>query len=98
MDVTEGRNGGVRLARDPSDINLGHVVRKTEPNFRIVECFDMETNTCPIVPVCRLQGVLSNALEGFFSVLDGYNLADLSKTPRGRSLSKYLHIENTRPS
>ena len=94
VEVTEGRRGGVKLARDPAAINLGEVVRKTEPNFRIVECFDLETNTCPIVPACRLHGVLASALDSFFSVLDGYSLADLGKTPRGQSLSKYLHIEN----
>lgn len=93
VEVAEGRKGGVKLAGDPATINLGQVVRKAEPNFRIVECFDLETNTCPIVPVCRLRGVLSSALEGFFAVLDGYSLADLGRKQRGRSLSRYLQIE-----
>jgi Rrf2 family nitric oxide-sensitive transcriptional repressor len=91
--VSEGRNGGVRLAADPSKINLGAVVRKTEPNFKIVECFDLETNTCPIVPICKLRGVLGKALEGFFDVLAGYTLADLTSHSRGRSLAQYLKIE-----
>jgi Rrf2 family nitric oxide-sensitive transcriptional repressor len=93
VEVSEGRSGGVKLARDPATINLGDVVRKAEPNFRIVECFDLETNTCPIVPVCRLRGVLAKALEGFFSVLDNCSLADLVSTRPGRSLSQFLQIE-----
>jgi Rrf2 family nitric oxide-sensitive transcriptional repressor len=92
VEVAEGRGGGVKLAKPPAAINLGDVVRRAEPSFRIVECFDAETNTCPIVPVCRLRGVLSKALESFFAVLDEYTLADLTATSRGKSLSQYLQI------
>jgi Rrf2 family nitric oxide-sensitive transcriptional repressor len=94
VEVTEGRNGGVRLAAEPSKINVGQVVRKAEASFKIVECFDQETNTCPIVPVCKLRGVLHQALEGFFAVLDGYTLAELLSHSRGRSLTQYLQIES----
>jgi Rrf2 family nitric oxide-sensitive transcriptional repressor len=86
----------VKLAHDPAAINLGQVVRKAEPSFRIVECFDLESNTCPIVPVCRLRGVLGQALEGFFAVLDGYSLADLASGNRRGALAAYLQIGNAR--
>jgi Rrf2 family nitric oxide-sensitive transcriptional repressor len=92
VKASAGRTGGVRLARDPALINLGDVVRKAESSFRIVECFDQESNTCPIVPVCRLRDVLTKALESFFSVLDAYSLADLASSPRGQSLAGYLQI------
>jgi Rrf2 family nitric oxide-sensitive transcriptional repressor len=92
VEVTEGRAGGVRLLRDPASVNLGQVVRATEASFRIVECFEPETNTCPIVPVCRLRGVLSRALDGFFAVLDACTLADLVGPGAQRSLAKYLQI------
>jgi len=92
VKVSEGRNGGVRLSGKPAAINLGHVLRTTEPGFRIVECFDPETNTCPIASACRLKGVLSTALAGFFSVLDNYSLADLAHTGRGAGITKYLQI------
>ena len=98
VEVSEGRKGGVKLARDPATINLGQVVRKAEPGFRIVECFDLETNTCPIVPVCRLRGVLSKALDSFFAVLDGCSLAELCGTPGRRKLAKYLQIERAAPA
>jgi Rrf2 family nitric oxide-sensitive transcriptional repressor len=92
VNVSAGRKGGASLARSPREINLGQVVRKAEPNFRIVECFDREANTCPIVPVCKLKGVLGDALEGFFRVLDGYTLADLVSMPGGQRMSSLLHI------
>lgn len=93
IEVTEGRYGGARLMREPADINLGDVVRRAEPGFRIVECFDSAKNTCPIVPACRLKNVLHQALASFFAVLDGYSLADLSRTSE---LSKYLQIAPAR--
>jgi Rrf2 family nitric oxide-sensitive transcriptional repressor len=92
VKVTEGRGGGVKLARDPAAINLSQVVRATEPNFRIVECFEPETNTCPIVPACRLRGVLAKALDQFMAVLDECSLADIA-SKRG-NISKYLQIES----
>jgi Rrf2 family nitric oxide-sensitive transcriptional repressor len=96
VEVSEGRNGGVRLAAEPSTINLGQVVRKAEPSFQIVECFDLKTNTCPIVPIFKLRGILSKALESFFSALDAYVLSDLVSHDHGRTLAQYLNIEPAR--
>ncbi|WP_191562530.1 RrF2 family transcriptional regulator [Metabacillus idriensis] len=79
IETIRGRNGGIRLAKDPADINIGYIVRKTEDDFNLVECFDPERNTCPISPVCTLRGVLSKALQAYFEVLDGFTLADLVK-------------------
>jgi Rrf2 family nitric oxide-sensitive transcriptional repressor len=84
IKISLGRNGGVELARLPEEIRVGDVVCVTEETFRLVECHDKEKNTCPIVPVCGLKGVLSNALRVFLGELDRHTLADLVK-PRSRS-------------
>jgi Rrf2 family nitric oxide-sensitive transcriptional repressor len=73
---TRGRGGGLRLNRPPSMINIGALVRATEPHFDLVECFDRKTNTCPIEPACGLKGVLRNAQAAFLKVLDDRTLAD----------------------
>ena len=83
VNVTVGRTGGVVLARPPKEIRLGAVVRATEASFRLVECHDVENNTCPIVPVCGLKGLLDTALGAFLTELDTHTLADLVK-PRSR--------------
>lgn len=72
-----GRYGGVRLAKDPKDINVGELLRWTEDNRQHVECFDADTNQCSIAPACGLRSVLGEALEAYFAVLDRYSLADL---------------------
>jgi Rrf2 family nitric oxide-sensitive transcriptional repressor len=94
VNAATGRSGGITLACDPGRINIGEVVRKTEPNFRIVECFDAKENTCRIVPVCTLRGVLSKALESFFDTLDGYTLADLVRMKGNQRLSDFLPLRS----
>ncbi|MCP3139869.1 RrF2 family transcriptional regulator [Pyxidicoccus xibeiensis] len=77
VDARAGRSGGVTLACEPKDINVGKVLRAAEPDFHLVECFDRERNACPITPACGLKGVLAEAREAFLAVLDRYTLADL---------------------
>ena len=79
--VSVGRAGGVQLAGDPGTMRLGQIVRKTEASFRLVECHDEVHNTCPIVPVCGLKGMLDSALECLLAELDRYTLGDLVKDP-----------------
>lgn len=74
-----GRTGGVKLARPADSFTLGDVVRLTEPDFHLVECFNEVDNTCPIISVCSLKGVLKKANSAFLGVLDSFTLADLVK-------------------
>ncbi len=90
ITTTRGRGGGMMLAHKPEDICLGEVVRRTEPNFNMVECFDKETNTCPISPCCILIKGLKVARKAFLDVLDSFTLADAVKN--GDELSQYLYI------
>lgn len=87
---TRGKGGGLSLARAPEQINIGDVVRNTEANFDIVECFDGKQRNCPITTVCRLKGVLSDAANAFLGVLDGYTLADVLKNEQ--KLSAVLRV------
>ena len=77
VEGQRGRGGGMRLAMLPSEINVGWLVRQTEPHFDLVECFDAETNTCPIAPACGLKGALQRAQQAFLEVLDQYTLDQL---------------------
>jgi Rrf2 family nitric oxide-sensitive transcriptional repressor len=94
--VNPGRAGGVSLAREADQIKLGDVIRNAETNLQVVECFDVSTNTCPILPVCQLKPVLSEALNAFLGVLDRYTLADLLNNSRRRtSLAKLLAVSHS---
>lgn len=84
VESVRGRGGGLRLGKPAAELNVGWLVRKTEPHFDLVECFDPETNTCPIAPACGLKGALFQAQRAFLTVLDGYTLADF--LPHRRAL------------
>jgi len=76
IETIRGRGGGIRLAIDPRTITIGEIVRHTEEDFHLVECFDKENNLCKIAPECQLKGVLYEALQAYLTVLDRYTLDD----------------------
>ncbi|MDT8399752.1 MAG: Rrf2 family transcriptional regulator [Pseudomonadales bacterium] len=81
LATSQGRYGGIRLALDPSEINLRDVVLHFE-NTKIVECFDAQNNTCAIDGMCGLKHVLFLAQKNFMDTLAGYHLSDLIKNPK----------------
>ena len=76
IETIRGRGGGIRLKIRPEHINVGSVVRQTEDDFQLVECFNQNSNQCVLAPACRLKGVLQEALQAYFSVLDRYTIED----------------------
>jgi Rrf2 family nitric oxide-sensitive transcriptional repressor len=81
LETVRGRAGGFRLAQPPDAIRIGAVVRRTEREVVLVECFDPATNSCPLIRACQLRVALQEALAAFFAVLDRYTLADLVRDP-----------------
>lgn len=77
LQGTRGRSGGFRLGRPAEEINLGAVIRVTEPDFDMVECFSPE-GTCVISPICRLPKIIDRALEAMLVVFDDYTLSDIT--------------------
>jgi Rrf2 family transcriptional regulator, nitric oxide-sensitive transcriptional repressor len=90
LNTLRGKGGGIRLASDPAKINLGKLIRKTEEDFSLVECFQEQECLCVIEPACVLKKALRAALAAFFEVLDGYTLADLVKP--SRNLARLLGV------
>lgn len=82
-----GRSGGIVLARQPEDINLGDVIRALEADFALVECFLEEGNSCCLSPSCRLRGVIGEALDAFMDTFSRYTLADLQAPALSRLLA-----------
>jgi Rrf2 family transcriptional regulator, nitric oxide-sensitive transcriptional repressor len=77
VETVRGRSGGIRLGRAPGEIVLGAVVRATEPDFTMVECFDMTQNRCSLSPVCALKNALAGATGAYLQTLDRMTLLDI---------------------
>lgn len=69
-----GRNGGLKLGHEPADINIGAVVRQTEPDFYMASCFDQASAGCMYSSACGLKGALAGATAAFLAVLDELTL------------------------
>ena len=52
-------------------------MQRSETDFRLVECFDPESNQCTLSASCRLKGLFSDALKAYLKELDGVTLAEL---------------------
>ncbi len=89
--TTRGKNGGLRLARAADEIVIGDVVRKMEPDFELLECFNEATDQCVITRSCALKSVLFSARDNFLSQLDQYTVADAVK-PAAKSSPAFKSI------
>ena len=85
-----GHGGGLALAMAPVQIVIGDVVRRTEGGDLPAACFAQDAEPCALDTACRLRGVLGEALQAFYRVLDRYTLADLVRNPQ--VLSRLLFI------
>jgi Rrf2 family transcriptional regulator, nitric oxide-sensitive transcriptional repressor len=88
LETIRGKRGGLRLAKNPEDINLATLIREMEQDWAVVECFQEDGCQCVIAPACVLRKALREALDAFFKSLEGYTLADLLRP--GRSLRRLL--------
>lgn len=87
IETVRGRNGGVRLGKPAEQITLFDVVRVTEDNFAMAECFENDAIDCPLVDNCGVNEALRKALNAFFEVLESYSIADLVEArPNMRNL------------
>lgn len=77
LETQRGRSGGMQLARPDTEIGVGDVLRTFEAGLPFAECFDSESNTCPLRNACLFRDALKDALEAFYSALDRKTLHDL---------------------
>ncbi|MEX2474484.1 Rrf2 family transcriptional regulator [Marinobacter sp.] len=91
IETVRGKKGGMRLHMSPVDINMGILVRESEPDMNIVECFTSK-NACRIAPVCGLQSMFAEALAAFLNTLDNYTLADVIQEQHRPQLLRLLQI------
>jgi Rrf2 family transcriptional regulator, nitric oxide-sensitive transcriptional repressor len=71
-EAVRGRGGGIRLGRDPREINLGDVIETMEPPCPLVDC-----TSCMLVQGCGLPAVLDRASAAFRAEFARHSLADI---------------------
>ncbi|MCW8906111.1 MAG: Rrf2 family transcriptional regulator [Sedimenticola sp.] len=77
VETVRGKGGGFLLAVPAKEINIGRLIRDTEERVSLVACFGDDSNECRIHSACEMKGMLHEALEAFYQVLEKYTLDDL---------------------
>jgi Rrf2 family nitric oxide-sensitive transcriptional repressor len=90
IETVRGKGGGMLLARPAHEVVVGRVVRDCEGAALPAECFSTDGGRCVLTRGCRLKGVLGEAVDAFYAVLDNYTLADVTRNRA--SLAKVLMI------
>ncbi|WP_108659781.1 RrF2 family transcriptional regulator [Acuticoccus kandeliae] len=86
--TVRGRNGGIRLAREPQLTSLGSVVRTFEPRFRDcapAELLTIESAQNDIVER-NLNRALGHGFRAFLTALDQVTIVDLLREDIAASL------------
>ncbi len=78
ITTTKGEGGGLRLSRSPESIRIGDVLRSTEPEHAVIDCF---TQPCPLRGDCLLKQALDEGYAAFFSKMNELTLADVAAIP-----------------
>lgn len=76
IESFRGPKGGHRLAIDPSEINLGQVVRLFEGQTELVQCIT-EPASCTLADECRLRLAWRDATEALYQKLDVITIQNL---------------------
>jgi Rrf2 family nitric oxide-sensitive transcriptional repressor len=90
LENRRGRGGGCRLVLQPNEVRLGHLIRQTEDQLKVMECFDPLTNTCNLNGCCLVKGALAEAMSAFYTSLDRYTLADIALGSERPALTRIL--------
>ncbi|RYL25589.1 RrF2 family transcriptional regulator [Acinetobacter piscicola] len=83
--TTRGKGGGIRLNPSVHSLKLGEMVRILQGQVPIVEC---NTPPCVLRRNCGLKGILDQAVEQFYQVLDQYTVADVLHRSNGTAPSQ----------
>jgi len=95
LETVRGRGGGFRLGRPPQEIVVGDIIRLTEGPLDLVECFNPDKNTCPLIGICKLSRKIQEATQAFMAVLDDLTIADIAHN-RDQLLDRIAPLEHTK--
>ncbi len=66
IKTLQGKGGGLQLIDTTLNYTLAEILKKTESNFYLVECFKQANDHCIIKPHCSIKNILHQALKAFF--------------------------------
>jgi len=89
VESRRGKVGGYRLAKHPSQIKLGDVIRFIEGPIEPIACVDKDYDGCNQINNCTLRGVWRQVAQSTAKIIDSITFEDLLKKSKHNETITY---------
>ena len=90
LRANRGVHGGYILAKDPSDITVGHILRITEGNLSSIACLDSDVNQCKMADTCKTLYMWKGLNKVIADYLDSVTLQDILNNYHEQQIDNYV--------
>lgn len=77
INSIKGRTGGIKLAKNPDDINLADVIIFCDELNEVIKCFKGEVSCSYLENGCKLRKIIDDSVDVFKSEFRKYTLKDI---------------------
>ncbi len=85
IDSIRGRNGGLSYNKTSDTLKLGDAISTLEAKSELLNC-----NECRLQADCVLRSILKESLDLFYTNLNKYTIADLTRSRTGNALIQII--------
>jgi Rrf2 family protein len=77
LRANRGKMGGYMLAKEPSEITVGHILRVTEGSISSITCLENDVNHCKMAGTCKTLYMWKEFNKVIADYLDSVTLQDI---------------------
>jgi Rrf2 family protein len=92
VESRRGKVGGYLLARHPSQIKLGEVIRFIDGPIEPIACVDKKYKGCNDIYKCAFRNIWAKVSEATSNIIDKITFEDLTKNIRSLESAAVYHI------
>ena len=78
------------LAKEPSEITVGHILRITEGNLSSIACLEGEVNQCMMADTCKTLYIWKGLNKVIADYLDSITLQDILNNYQEQQIYNYV--------
>ena len=79
LKTNRGKQGGYMLAKQPSQITVGQILRITEGSLAPIACLEDEVNQCERLETCRTLSMWNGFYKVIVDYLDSVTIQNISE-------------------
>ncbi|MCL2186897.1 MAG: Rrf2 family transcriptional regulator [Treponema sp.] len=90
LRANRGKLGGYMLAKEPSEITVGHILRVTEGNLSSIACLESDVNLCQMADTCKTLYMWKELNKVIADYLDSVTLQDILNKNQELQIDNYV--------